>query len=69
MIIHNMPQGSPDWHRMRLAKLTGTTFKSVIAPKGKPLLIIDKMIAEDVTGMSNDEDGTNRQERVYRTHW
>lgn len=57
MIKHYVEQGSPEWHELRRGKVTGTNLKSILAPKSEPLKIIDEMVAEDVSGMSDDEDG------------
>jgi hypothetical protein len=57
MIKHYMPQRSPEWYEIRRGKVTGTRMKSIILPKSEPLKIMDEIIAEDVSGMSDDEDG------------
>jgi hypothetical protein len=50
MIKHYMPQGSYEWYEIRLGKVTSTKLKSVIASKGDWMKVIDRLIAEDVSG-------------------
>lgn len=57
MIKHFMEQGSPEWHAIRRGKVTGTSLISVIGQKSQPMKLMDEIIAEDVSGMSDDEDG------------
>lgn len=56
MIIHNMLQHSPEWYKIREAKLTSTRIKSVIATKGDQQKMINRLIAEEVSGMSDESD-------------
>lgn len=35
-VIHNMEQGTEEWHRIRLAKLTASKANTIITPTGKP---------------------------------
>lgn len=56
MIIHNMLQHSPEWYRIREAKITSTRIKSVIAAKGDQQKMINRLIAEEISGMSDESD-------------
>lgn len=56
MIKHNVEHGSHEWYELRRTKITGTTLKSILAPRSEPLKMIDELIAEDVSGMSDDDD-------------
>lgn len=46
MIIHNMQQGSEEWHKLRIGMITGTRLKAVCGKDN--LSLIDEMIAEVV---------------------
>lgn len=35
MIVHNVEQGTPEWHRLRMGIPTGSDFDQLITPKGK----------------------------------
>lgn len=48
MIIHNIEQRAPEWHKLRLGKITGTRLKEVF--KSDNLSLIDELIAETITG-------------------
>lgn len=50
MIIHNLEQRSPEWHALRLAKITGTRLGKIF--KSDNLTLIDELIAEQITGES-----------------
>lgn len=56
MIIHNFLQHSPEWYRIREGKITSTRIKSVIAPKGDQQKMINRLIAEEISGMSDESD-------------
>jgi len=57
MIIHNFEQGSPEWCDMRCGKVTGTTLK--VAVGSTNLTLVDKLIAEQLTGYSEEMDFTD----------
>lgn len=50
MIIVDIEQGSPEWHKVRLGKVTGTRIKDVM--KADNLDLVDKIIAEIITDQS-----------------
>ena len=52
MIIHRMEQGSPEWFDLRLGKVTGSRVDKVF--KATNLDLIDELIAETETGLSDD---------------
>ena len=54
MIIHNCDQGSHEWHQIRLGKITGTRLKKMLAKDN--LALLDELIAEEETGLSDDDD-------------
>lgn len=56
MIIHNFLQHSPEWYKIREAKITSTRLNSVIAPKGDRDKMINRLIAEEISGMSDESD-------------
>lgn len=47
MIIVDIQQGTPEWHKVRLGKVTGTRIKDAMASDNLPLC--DKIIAEIVS--------------------
>ena len=53
MIIHDVEQGSYEWHQLRLGKITSTRLKKVLAKDN--LSLVDEIIAEEETGFA-DED-------------
>lgn len=46
-MIHNIPQRSHEWHRLRLAKITGSRMKSIFSANNLPLVY--ELIAEEIT--------------------
>ena len=54
MIIHNCDQGSHEWHQIRIGKITGTRLKKMLANDN--LSLIDELIAEEETGLTDDDD-------------
>jgi putative phage-type endonuclease len=53
MIIHDVEQGSYDWHKIRLGKITSTRLKKVMSKDN--LSLVDELIAEEETGLSDDD--------------
>ncbi len=53
MIIHDVEQGSYDWHQLRIGKITSTRLKKVMAKDN--LSLVDELIAEEETGLSDDD--------------
>lgn len=51
---HRVKQGSLQWHRLRLGKVTGSRFKQMMSSDN--LSLLDVMVAEQVTGQSEDSD-------------
>ena len=54
MIIHNVEQGSYEWHQLRTGKVTSTRLKRVLGSSNMDL--IDELIAEIETGYMEDAD-------------
>jgi hypothetical protein len=54
MRIHNVEQGSIEWFDLRLAKVTGTSFKNVFGSDN--LSLIDRLIAESETRESSEDE-------------
>jgi putative phage-type endonuclease len=54
MIIHNCDQGTHEWLQLRLGKITGTRLKKMLAKDN--LALLDELIAEEETGLSDDDD-------------
>lgn len=52
MKIHDVTQGSAEWLKLRVGKLTGTRLKDLMAKDN--LGLVDELIAENVTGLVND---------------
>ncbi len=50
MIIYNVEQGSEEWLRLRLGKITGTRLASVMGGKKAQETLIYELIAEQLTG-------------------
>lgn len=53
MIIHNVQQGSMEWHQLRCGMVTGSRLARVF--KSEYLSLIDELIAEQLTEMWEDE--------------
>jgi len=53
MIIHDVEQGSYEWHQIRLGKITSTRLKKVLSKDN--LSLVDELIAEEETGLSDDD--------------
>lgn len=53
MIIHDVEQGSYEWHQIRLGKITSTRLKKVMSKDN--LSLVDELIAEEETGLSDDD--------------
>lgn len=51
---HKVKQGSLEWHRLRLGKVTGSRFKQLMSSDN--LSLLDTMVAEQITGQSEDND-------------
>ena len=54
MIIHDVQQGTHEWHQLRLGKITSTRLKKVLAKDN--LSLVDEMIAEEETGFADEDD-------------
>ena len=54
MIIHDVQQGSYEWHQIRLGKITSTRLKKVLSKDN--LSVVDELIAEEETGFSDDDN-------------
>jgi hypothetical protein len=59
-VYRDLEQGSDEWLRMRLGKITGTRFKSVLAKKEDPVLIYE-IIAELINPVLPDDLFINSQ--------
>ena len=53
MKIHNVEQGTYEWHQLRLGKITSTRLKKVLSKDN--LSLVDELIAEEETGISDDD--------------
>lgn len=53
MIVHDVEQGSYDWHQLRIGKITSTRLKKVLSKDN--LSLVDELIAEEETGLSDDD--------------
>jgi predicted phage-related endonuclease len=53
MIIHDVQQGSYEWHQLRLGKITSTRLKKLMSKDN--LSLVDELIAEEETGISDDD--------------
>ena len=53
MIIHDVEQGSYEWHQIRLGKITSTRLKKLMSKDNMSL--VDELIAEEETGLSDDD--------------
>lgn len=49
MEVINVKQGTPEWHKLRLAKITGTRLKSVMGGEQARATLIYELIAEELT--------------------
>jgi len=49
MKIHEVTQGTADWLKLRLGKITGTRLKDLMAKDN--LSLVDEMIAENISGL------------------
>ena len=49
MKIHEVTQGSAEWLKLRLGKITGTRLKDLMAKDN--LSLVDEMIAENISGL------------------
>lgn len=56
MLIHNFAQGSEEWHKIRLGKLTGSNFHTLLGKSATKEKILFKKAAERLTGVSSDSD-------------
>jgi len=54
MKIFKVKQGSPAWFKVRLGKITGSRLKQLMSTDN--LSLLDIMVAEQVTGMSEESD-------------
>lgn len=54
MKIINVKQGTDDWLRMRLGKITGTRLKSVMAGKDAQRTLMFELVAEQLTGQGEE---------------
>jgi hypothetical protein len=68
MIVHDVAQGTPDWHRLRLGIPTASEFSSLIAPSGAlagdaARTFANRLIAEIVTGKPTVRGTTAWMER------
>ena len=61
MKIINVDQGSHKWLQIRLGKITGTRLKDVFATNNLPL--VDKLIAEELTGQAPEDRVTEAMQR------
>ena len=51
---HKVKQGSPQWHRLRLGKVTGSRFKQMMSNDN--LSLLDVMVAEQIIGQTDESD-------------
>jgi len=56
MLIHNMEQGSEDWLKMRLGKITASDFHTLLGDSQTKETILYKKAAERLTDESSDGD-------------
>lgn len=54
MIIHNFEQGTDAWHNVRLGKLTGSDFHTLMGNSSTKKTILLKKAAERITGKRSD---------------
>lgn len=54
MTRHHIEQGSPEWHQLRVGKITSTRLKKLMSSSN--LDLIDELIAEMELGYSDDDD-------------
>lgn len=53
MKTHNFEQGSPEWHQIRVGKITGSSAGRLLTSKAAEY--IDQIVAERIEGMSDDQ--------------
>ena len=53
MIIHEVQQGSYEWHQLRMGKITSTRLKKAMSKDN--LSLVDELIAEEETGLPDDD--------------
>ncbi len=56
MLVHNFEQGSPEWLQVRLGKLTGSDFHTLMGNSQTKETILYKKAAERLTGVASDGD-------------
>jgi putative phage-type endonuclease len=54
MKIHNVEQGSEEWLKLRLGRITGTRLKSVVGSKSVQETLIYELIAEQLSGQAEE---------------
>lgn len=54
MIIHNLQQGTDEWRKIRVAKITGTRFKRLFSSDW--LKLVDEIVSERITGIIDESD-------------
>ena len=60
MIIHEMEQRSPEWHKVRTGKITATSFQTLAAGRDSTVeTLCLKTASERITGHSEDSFYTN----------
>jgi hypothetical protein len=64
MIIHQVTQGTPEWHQLRCGKITSSRMKQLV--KADNLSLIDELIAEQELGYY-DADGYTSPEMEWGT--
>ena len=57
MIIHQVTQGTPEWHQLRCGKITSSRMKQLV--KSDNLSLIDELIAEQELGYYEADDYTS----------
>lgn len=56
MLVYNFEQGSPEWINIRLGKLTGSDFHTLMGNSQTKETILYKKAAERLTGVASDGD-------------
>jgi len=54
MIIHQVTQGTPEWHQLRCGKITSSRMKQLV--KADNLSLVDELIAEQELGYYEADD-------------
>jgi len=54
MIVHNIEQGTPEWHELRCGKITGTSMKKVLSTTPKKLAY--QLVAQTETGYVAEDE-------------